>query len=158
MDAKGPTSISFTKDSSLLGVAPYEGAVKLWEVSTLQEISTSVISKQDRIYTFFSPDNQALVAKAGPDETYILDLITGELLHSFIGKLFLEKIALSNDGNILATLSPDNRNIILSDLSKDRAIRTLNGDWRIDDLSASESYPRPYDVFSLQMILYSLQA
>jgi WD40 repeat protein len=137
--------VSFSSNGSLFGAALTDGEYKLWDVGTLQEIDTSVNTDSSFVYLFSQSNDQMLVAESNVEETYIWDLFAGELLYTLPSHWTGEEIALSNDGKIIVTLSPDNRNILLSDLSNDGVTEIIYGDWRPVDPYAD--YPVPLYVF-----------
>ena len=145
LDTRYIKSVSFSKDGSLLGAALADGEYKLWDVRTLQELDTSLSVDNGSEALFSRSGDQMLVTGNAIEETHVWELISGELLYTLPG-IWASETALSNDGNILVTLSYDHRNIILSDLSNNGATQIIYGDWRPMDPYA-DFYPVPLDVF-----------
>jgi WD40 repeat protein len=146
LDMEGLASISFSKNSSLLAIAPREGKIRLWNVSTLEEMDTTVVVEHGA-QLFSQTANQILAAKEDDDTIALWDLTTGKLLFSFEGWFFPDGPAVSADGNLIALSSigwPLYRNIIVWDLSSQKVIRTIYGDWATGD---AHGYPVPYTVF-----------
>ena len=146
LDTESISSISFSKDGSLLGITPGKGEIKLLDVLTLEEIDTAVIAEQET-QLFSQTANQILAVKNSDDYVEFWDLTTGELLFSFEGRLFPGGPAVSADGNLIALSSvgwPSRQNIVVWDLSSQKVTQTIYGDWTTDD---AHGYPMPSTVF-----------
>lgn len=122
----------FSPDGQILASGPdFASKIKLWNLSTGETISIP----DDPSDTFnvktepigFSPDSQYLFARnASGSATKLWNISSGKLIRSFDAKSYIETVAISPDGKILATGLRDNA-IKLWNVNTGELIRTLIG-------------------------------
>lgn len=132
---------AFSQDGSLFAVAPWEGTIKLWNVSTLEEMETAYHVNSFKLYSRSA--NQILVAYDDIGDIRIWDLTTGKLVYKFLGSLFWGQAgpAVSSDGSLMAVSSTGHLlldNIVIWDLKNQKEVQTLYGDWTTNN---ARGYP-----------------
>lgn len=100
-------SVIFSPDGDLLASKSIDGALKIWNVKTQQLLRT--INTSQRGQMAFSPDGSIIASAGGTDKVVNLwDPNTGELLRTLEEHTeYVETVAFSSDGDILASGSTD---------------------------------------------------
>ena len=123
-------SVAFNPNGNYIASGCASGIIRLWDAVTRQPIRTLNEPKNGRIESaysiVFSPDGKTLFCGTG-DGIHLWDAHTGEHKLMLTGHTsFVDDIALSSDGNILASGSRDNT-IRLWDAHTGEHKRTLIG-------------------------------
>ena len=103
-------SVVFSPDGKILATASYNGAVRLWSVSTQRQVGAPMTADSKPVIAVaFSPDGTMLATASQDDTARLWDVAT----HRQIGMPmtadsdFVRDVAFSPDGKILATASND---------------------------------------------------
>ncbi len=120
-------SVAFSPDGKTLASGSKDNSVKIWNISTGEEIRT-FNSHSNWVYAVaFGPDGRTLASGSWDETIKIWDLATGELIRTLSGHSnWVYSVAISSDGKTLASGSYD-KTIKLWNLSTGEEIRTLKG-------------------------------
>ena len=122
-------SMSFSPDGTILASASWDGAVKLWDVSTKENIAT-LEGQRGSVYSVsFSPDGTILASGNADGTVELWDVVTKENIAAFKNARTANSVVFSPDGTILATGTYGV--VELWDVSTRANIATLEGhkDW-----------------------------
>jgi PKD repeat protein len=120
-------SVAFSPDGKLLASGSWDDTVKLWEVSTGQEVRTLEGHTNSVWSVAFSPDGKLLASGSLDDTVKLWDAATGRELRTLEGHTDdVESVAFSPDGKLLASGSDDDT-IKLWDVATGSVVRTLRG-------------------------------
>ncbi|WP_414589151.1 AAA-like domain-containing protein, partial [Scytonema sp. PCC 10023] len=120
-------SVAFSPDGKTLAFTSDDNTIKLWNISTLKQISTLSGHTREVFSVAFSP-NGKILASASLDNTIKLwNISTLKQIYTFTGHTAeVESVAFSPDGKTLASASLDNT-IKLWNISTLKQIYTFTG-------------------------------
>jgi WD40 repeat protein len=103
------SSLAFSRDGHVLASVRGDNEnptrVRLWEVSTGRELRPLSVDCPGIYHVVFSPSSDRLVAVGRNSIIFILDSITGNVLHRLVGHCnVIHGVALSRDGQTLASI------------------------------------------------------
>jgi WD40 repeat protein len=129
--------VAFSPDGSMLATAGDDGAARVWDPSTGEELF-EVTGEGQVWHTSWSPDGSRFVA-TWPDEgvVRVVDAATGDTVHAIAEQEFRLATAFSADGGLLAISEPEDA-IHLYDVETGEAVGTLP-----DSTWSSEIAPSP---------------
>lgn len=132
----GITSIAFSPDGTLLIAGTEKGTIKIWELTTGNEIRT-ITGLSDFVHSIaISPDG-TLIASASNDMLQIWELSTGQEVRSLSGhSAIIQGVMFSPDGQMLASGGND-QTIQLWNPNTGEQILTLSGTNLIDAVNFS---------------------
>jgi len=114
------TDLAFSGDGAYLASTGYEGKIRLWDVSTWQEVYTFPINDADLNSIAFSPDGSLLASGQ-----VIWNVTTKEIVHTFGERLSgPSHVAFSPDGSQLAVMA--NRTIEVLDVASWNEVLALD--------------------------------
>ena len=95
--------VAFSPDGKLLATSSYDKLIKLWDVTTGQEIHT-LKDHIDAVYAIaFTPDGKRLVSGSADRGVKIWDVASGHRLYTFSESLdVINTIAIDPTGNLVA--------------------------------------------------------
>jgi WD40 repeat protein len=123
----GVTALAFSFDQRLLATGSVDNTIKLWDVSTGQELRTlkGPVNKFGAVA--FSRDGKWLAGGGVDGKIHLWDVDSGEDVRDFAGhKLRIMALAFSRDGRLLASGSADST-VKIWELESGRELRTLTG-------------------------------
>jgi WD40 repeat protein len=100
---KEVTAIAFSPDRKTLAVGLVDGQVRLWDLSTRKEILTLKGHVSDVSRLVFFPDGRRLASGGGDNTVKIWDVATGQELISFRHTSQITALAVSSDGQMMAS-------------------------------------------------------
>ena len=131
-DAVG--SVAFSPDGTKLASGSVDKTVRLWDVSTGENINTFTGHAEFPRFVAFSPDGKKLASGSIDKTIKIWDVSTGENIHTLTGHTgIVQSIAFSPDGTKLASGSQD-KSVRLWNVSTGESINILG---KIDQVSAA---------------------
>lgn len=132
----GITSVAFSPDGALLVAGTEQGIIKIWELSTGNEIRT-LTGLSDFVHSIaISPDGK-LITSASNDVIQLYELSTGQEVRTLSGhSAIIQGVAFSPDGQILASGGND-QTIRLWNPNTGETIRTLSRTNLIDAVKFS---------------------
>jgi WD40 repeat protein len=111
-EEKSIADIAFSPDQKLLAVAEIErspdlaGTVRLWDISTHEELSSAIYTQLNAITIAFSPDGKWFAAAGNSGEVTIVDTEASEVIHQFaLNTNDINELAFSPDGKSIAIAS-----------------------------------------------------
>jgi WD40 repeat protein len=117
------SSVAFSPDGKMLASADRDGTVKLWDMSTRQELAT--LQHKNSVYSVAFSSDGKMLASADRDKTVKLwDISTRQELATLHHKDFVYSIAFSPDGKTLA--SATSNAVTLWDISTRQELATLH--------------------------------
>lgn len=126
-------SVAFSPNGQSLASGEFDGKVKLWDCNTQKEILNLEAHLGSVNSVTFSPDGQTLLSSGRDGKVKLWNLSTGELRQtlsvqgdSFFGNGVM-CVAISPDGNMIASASDENKNIKLWRFATGELIQTLSG-------------------------------
>ncbi|MCG9126251.1 sigma-70 family RNA polymerase sigma factor [Candidatus Poribacteria bacterium] len=119
-------SVAFNPNGNFIASGSDDGIIRFWDATTLQLIKTFRVSKNYVSSLTFTSDGKKLACGINED-IYLWDNNTDKFSKIISGHIMdVNSIALSTDGNILASGSADNT-IRLWNMSNGKYIKTLTG-------------------------------
>ncbi len=130
-------SVAFSPDGKTLASASGDSTVKLWDVSTRQELATLNEHKDSVHSVAFSPDGKTLASASGDSTVKLWDVSTRQELATLNEhKDSVHSVAFSPDGKTLASASRDNT-VKLWDVSTRQELATLKGHTAVSSVAFS---------------------
>jgi serine/threonine protein kinase len=126
--AGGSATLVFGPDGDLLTSSLEEATVRRWNPVTGDQMGTSPLQDGDsQIYCdAFSPDGRLLASGEDNETVKIWDTATGRHLRTIKGRTgSVVAVALSPDGHLLASCTPDSPTIRLWDMTSGNPVRAL---------------------------------
>jgi hypothetical protein len=117
--------VAFSADGQVLASADANGAVKLWDARTGQELRTLQEKNTPAQSVAFSADGQVLASAYANGTVKLRHARSGQELHTLRGHAQVHGVAFSADGQVLASASGDS--VTLWDVRTGRELRTLRG-------------------------------
>ncbi|BBD61387.1 protein kinase [Nostoc sp. HK-01] len=120
-------SVAFSPDGNTLASGSYDKTIKLWNLTTGEQIRTFSGHFHTVISVVFSPDGKTLASGSWDETIKLWNLATGEQIHTLKEHSdIVMSVAFSPDGNTLASGSSDTT-IKLWNLATGEQIRTFSG-------------------------------
>ena len=124
--SSGKVFVSFSPDSSMLAYGDF-GGVKLWDVSTQEEVATLEGHKESVIYTAFSPDGSILASVSSEGTIKMWNLQARKEIATHQGhNLSISVLSFNPAGNLLASGGYDG-SVKLWDLETHKEVALLEG-------------------------------
>jgi WD40 repeat protein len=121
----GVRRLAFTPDSKQLVSAGFDGAVRVWDLTTKKELRSFKVEASTIYGLAVSPDGK-LCATASREGLKLWDLTTGTALpRPAMGKLSCVSVCFSPDGKLIA--SGDAACVRLWEVATGKEVQTLNG-------------------------------
>ena len=128
----GPVnSVAFSATGKVVATASNDGTVKIWDVSTTEELATLRVSEGWVTSIAFSPDSKMLASGSNDRSVKLWDTATKQELASFTGHTGqVNSVAFSPDGNRVASGAGDHDvgETKIWDVAGRREIATLKGE------------------------------
>ena len=124
------SSVAISPDGQTLASGSSDNTIKIWNLSTGQEIRTLMGHSYGVWSVAISPDGQTLASGSGDNTIKIWNLSTGQEIRTLTGHSYgVSFVAISPDGRTLASCSGDraDNTIKIWNLSTGQEIRTLTG-------------------------------
>ena len=99
--------VSFSPDGQQLVSASNDETIKLWDVATGKEIKTLTEHTGSVSRVIFSPNGKGLVSSSDDNTIKLWDVATGRVTNTLRGHKGIKNLSLSNDGQLLASQSPE---------------------------------------------------
>ena len=125
----GPNKLLFvavSPDGQTLASSGSDGSILVWNKSTGKPIRTLKGHSGSVWFVTITPDGQSLISGSNDDTIKIWNLRTGEVLHTLTGVSY--PVAISPDGQAIATGSVENVTIKIWNLHTGQLLRSLTGD------------------------------
>ncbi|WP_208339813.1 protein kinase domain-containing protein [Aetokthonos hydrillicola] len=120
-------NVAFSPDGKTLASSSYDKTVKLWNLTTGEQIRTLQGHSTSAYSVAINPDGKTLASGSGDNTIQLWNLATGEQLRTLQGHFgWVNSVAFSPDGKTLASGSGDNT-IQLWNLATGEQLRTLQG-------------------------------
>ncbi len=126
-------NVAVSADGARIATAGFEGAAKVWDTETGQELLTFSGHKSDVFGVAFSPDGKRAATASADGTAKVWDAVTGAELLTLRGHTVLQSgeplvtgVAFSPDGTRLATSSFD-QTVILWEATTGEQVLTLRG-------------------------------
>ncbi len=125
--SEGVSCLAISPDGQILASGSYDDTIKLWQLSTGEEISTLAGHSDDVESLAFHPDGEILASGSYDRTIKLWQLSTGKKIRTLRGHSEdIESVAFSPNGQILASGGDDNE-IKLWQLSTGNELHTLRG-------------------------------
>ena len=128
-------SVAFSPDGSLLASGSDDNTVKLWVISTGQELRSLTGHIWPVFAVSFSPDGRLLASGSNDADVKLWDISTGMLVRTMSGhSTSVTSVAFSPDGRMLASGSAEGQSgcvVKIWEVDSGRELRTLDCDDRV---------------------------
>ena len=123
------SSVAFSPDGNILASASGDGTIKFWWFQLVNQQDT--LRSEDTGGTFcmiFSADGSTIASGYNRAKVILWDVSTGRELRTLHDhKFFLESVAFSPDGRMLASSGSSENSIILNETASGNLLQTLHG-------------------------------
>jgi WD40 repeat protein len=110
------SDLAFSPDGCYLAASTREGSVKIWDASTLRELTLILLAHSSPVYGLgFSPDGRQLATAGEGDEAIRLwDVATWQSLITLGSKGYtISRVTFTPDGNEIAAVNGQERSEVL---------------------------------------------